>query len=141
LSFDASQERSTPNMAKRILIVDDEPDIREVAAIALEEIAGWEILAAGSGAEAIARAQKEQPDAILLDMMMPDMHGAEVLSVLKADSATAVIPVILLTAKVQAARQPPEGAAGVILKPFDPLRLSTEISKVLGWPDPGLRGS
>ena len=128
-----------PNIRKRILVVDDEPDIREVAQIALEEIAGWEIIDAASGVEGIARAQKERPDAILLDMMMPDMHGAEVLTNLKADPGTAAIPVIFLTAKVQAARQPPNGAAGVILKPFDPLQLASQIAKTLTWPDPGPR--
>jgi two-component system alkaline phosphatase synthesis response regulator PhoP len=124
------------NMIKRILIVDDEPDIREVAQIGLEEIAGWEILAAGSGAEGIKRAQTVRPDAILLDVMMPDMHGAEVLAALKADPITAAIPVILLTAKVQTARQPPMGAAGVILKPFDPLSLAAQAAELLGWPAP-----
>jgi CheY-like chemotaxis protein len=124
-------------VTKRILIVDDEADIREVAQIALEEIAGWEILTAGSGAEGIARAHTERPDAILLDMMMPDMHGAEVLASLKADPSTTAIPVIFLTAKAQAARQPPAGAAGVILKPFDPLRLATQAAALLGWPEPG----
>lgn len=123
------------NMRKRILIVDDESDIRELAQIALEEFAGWKVLHARSGAEGITRAQTQQPDAILLDMMMPDMRGTQVLTTLKADPATTAIPVILLTAKVQAAQQPPDGAAGVILKPFDPLQLAAEISRLLTWPD------
>jgi hypothetical protein len=61
--------------ARRVLLVDDEEHIREVAQVSLEMTAGWEVLTAGSGGEGLARASSEQPDAILLDMMMPDMTG------------------------------------------------------------------
>lgn len=126
-------------MSKRILIIDDEEDIREVAQIALEETAGWATLLAGSGAEGVARAAAELPDAILLDVMMPVMDGFEALARLKSDQRTAGIPVILLTAKVQAAHRQMSGqAAGVILKPFDPLTLGPEIARMLGWPEPAL---
>lgn len=122
-------------MIKRILIIDDEDDIREVAQMSLEEVAGWQTLAAGSGAEGVARAQTERPDAILLDVMMPDMEGTAVLALLKSDQRTANIPVIFLTAKVQVARHAPQGgAAGVILKPFDPLHLASQVAGLLGWP-------
>lgn len=120
-------------MAK-VLIVDDEDDIREVAQIALEVTDGWIVLQAPSGAEGIALAQAERPDAILLDLMMPDLDGTEVLSRLKSDERTSGIPVILLTANVRAAQCDCGGAAGVILKPFDPLRLAAEISTIVGWP-------
>lgn len=124
---------------KRILIIDDEADIREVAQIALEETAGWTTLQARAGAEGVAKAAAELPDAILLDVMMPGMDGFEVLARLKADRHTADIPVILLTAKVQAARgQTSAKTAGVILKPFDPLTLAPEIARMLGWPEPAL---
>lgn len=121
-------------MTKRILIIDDEDDIREVAQVALEATTDWEILGASSGAAGIARTQMERPDAILLDLMMPDLDGMGVLARLKTDERTAGIPVILLTAKTQAARQCPGGAAGVIVKPFDPLRFARRISEILGWP-------
>ncbi len=122
-------------MSKRILIVDDEDDIREVARIALEETEGWTIGEASSGAEGISIAQAERPDAILLDLMMPDLDGTAVLEKLKADRGTAAIPVVLLTAKVKAARElSGTGAAGVIVKPFDPQRLGSEIAEILGWP-------
>ena len=124
---------------KRILIIDDEADIREVAQIALEEAVSWATLPAGSGAEGLAKAAAEAPDAILLDVMMPDMDGFQVLEQVKADGRTAEIPVILLTAKVQAARGPTSAkAAGVILKPFDPLTLGAEIARMLKWPEPAL---
>lgn len=122
-------------MTKRILIVDDEDDIREVAQIALEATTDWQVLEAPSGTKGIALAQAERPEAILLDLMMPDMDGMTVLARLKADEHTAAIPVILLTAKVRAGRQGNHGdVAGVIVKPFDPLRLAAEISQILGWP-------
>jgi len=121
-------------MSKRILIIDDEEDIREVAQMSLEEMAGWRTFAADSGADGVVRAQDELPDAILLDVMMPDMDGPSVLARLKADERTAGIPVILLTAKVQVARRPPAGgAAGVILKPFDPVDLARQVEQLLGW--------
>jgi CheY-like chemotaxis protein len=124
-------------MKPRILIIDDEDDIREVARIALEETAGWQVLEASSGAEGIALTLRERPDVVLLDLMMPDLDGLAVMAQLKADERTAATPVILLTAKVQAVRQHPPGeAAGVILKPFDPLQLAAELAAVLEWPAP-----
>jgi CheY-like chemotaxis protein len=60
-------------MQRRILIIDDDDDIREVAALTLETVAGWEVLTANSGANGIQRAREENPDAILLDVMMPGM--------------------------------------------------------------------
>jgi len=124
-------------MSKRLLIIDDEDDIREVTQIALQLNTGWDVLLASSGAEGLAVAQAELPDAILLDVMMPDLDGMAVLGRLKADERTAAIPVILLTATVQKAREAPgTGSAGVIVKPFDPLTLAPEIIDILGWPGP-----
>ena len=121
-------------MTKRILVIDDEEDIREVTQIALEETAGWIALPASSGAEGLTLAADERPEAILLDVMMPEMGGFEVLTRLKADARTADIPVIMLTAKVQAVHAKDSRAAGVILKPFDPLTLAPQIAEILGWP-------
>ena len=86
---------------RRILIVDNEPSIQEVAQICLETVAGWEVSIASSGLEGLAAAEREQPDAILLDIMMPDMDGLDTFSRLQANPVTRSIPVILLTAKVQ----------------------------------------
>ena len=124
-------------MPKRILIVDDENDIREVAALSLESIGGYQVLSANSGKAALAMAEEEQPDAILLDVMMPDMDGPTTLSRLQSKPNTAHIPVVFLTAKVQPserARFASLGAAAVLSKPFDPLTLSSELADALGWP-------
>jgi len=123
-------------VARKILIIDDEEDIREVTALSLESVAGWEVIKAGSGAQGLARAAEHQPDAILLDVMMPGMDGPTTFRELRKNEATAKIPVLLLTAKVQSTDQrrfADLGVAAVLVKPFDPLTLSTQISSVLGW--------
>lgn len=123
-------------MAKRVLIVDNEEYIREVAQISLETVAGWQVITAGSGREALIVAQDKQPDAILLDVMMPDMDGITTFEKLQANVATQHIPVILLTAKIQAAdrrRYADLGLKAAIAKPFDALALATQVAAVLGW--------
>lgn len=125
-------------MPRRILIIDDEDDIRAVAALSLETVAGWEVTTASSGAVGIMKAQEERPDAILLDVMMPVMDGPTTFRELRALPETAGIPVILLTAKVQSSDQKrfsDLGVAAVMIKPFDPLTLAKEIAEVLGWKD------
>jgi CheY-like chemotaxis protein len=123
-------------MSHRILIIDDEEDIREVAGLSLETVAGWEVFLASSGAQGIARAIEKQPDAILLDVMMPGMDGPATFRELRGNPATAHIPVMLLTAKVQSTDQrrfADLGVEAVLFKPFDPLTLSKQIADVLGW--------
>jgi len=123
-------------MKRRILIVDDEDDIREVAQMSLEMVAGWEVIPARSGDEGVRLAAERRPDAILLDVMMPGMDGPATAALLRARAETAAIPVILLTAKVQPAdRRHLEslGVAGVLAKPFDPMELANQVSSVLGW--------
>ena len=125
-------------MARRILIIDDEDDIREVAALSLEAIAGWNILTASSGKEGMLVAARENPDAIVMDVMMPEVDGPTTFGLMQQDPAIAHIPVILLTAKVQGVDQrrfANLGVAGVLFKPFDPLTLSQQISETLGWKD------
>ena len=121
---------------KRILVVDDEDDIREVAKVSLEMVGGLEVFTACPGSEGIEKAKAELPDAILLDVMMPDMDGPTTFQKIRADAAIQHIPVILLTAKVQAndhRKFADLGVSGVIAKPFDPLSLSAQVAKVLGW--------
>jgi CheY-like chemotaxis protein len=123
-------------MSRRILIIDDEEDIRQVAALSLETVAGWEVMMANSGAQGLARAVDYQPDAILLDVMMPGMDGPSTFRELRKNPATAKIPVLLLTAKVQSTDQrrfADLGVEAVLFKPFDPLTLATQISTVLSW--------
>ena len=123
---------------RHILIIDDDDDIREVAALSLEAVGGWRVSTATSGAEGIALAPGLQPDAILMDVMMPGMDGPTTFRAMQQVSGIAHIPVILLTAKVQAQDQKrfaDLGVAGVLFKPFDPLLLAKQISKALGWAD------
>jgi CheY-like chemotaxis protein len=121
---------------RRILIIDDEDDIREVAALSLESVAGWSVFTACSGAEGIVAAQVEQPDAILMDVMMPSMDGPTTFREMQRSPEIANIPVVLLTAKVQGVDQrrfAGLGVAGVLFKPFDPLTLAEQMATTLGW--------
>ncbi len=123
-------------MTKRILIIDDDPDIIAVAQLALEAVGGWEVVTALSGLEGIEKARKEYLDAILLDIMMPEMDGIATLRVLQSESKTGAIPVIIMTAKVQPADQQrfaKLGVAATISKPFKAMQLSTQIAELLGW--------
>lgn len=122
--------------SKQILIIDDEADIQTVARIGLTTINGWQVLTAGFGKEGIRQAKAYRPDAILLDVMMPDMDGVATLAALKADVQTQAIPVVFLTAKSKAADRKKLyelGAKGVINKPFDPTMLASQIAGFLGW--------
>jgi CheY-like chemotaxis protein len=123
-----------------ILIIDDEDDIREVAALSLEATAGWEIITASSGAAGIRAASdpERRPHAILMDVMMPGMDGPTTFRQMQQIPAISEIPVLLLTAKVQGVDQrrfAGLGVAGVLFKPFDPLTLAAQISQALGWKD------
>jgi CheY-like chemotaxis protein len=123
-------------LSRRILIIDDEDDIRQVAALSLETVAGWDVIVANSGAQGLLRAAEHLPDAILLDVMMPGMDGPTTFRELRKNPVTAKIPVLLLTAKVQGADQrrfADLGVEAVLLKPFDPLTLAMQMEKVLGW--------
>ena len=114
----------------KILIIDDDADIRSIARLSLSRVGGMEVIEAGSGAEGVRKAQDEKPDVILLDMMMPTMDGLETLAALRSRPATASTPVIFLTAKAvgdQVERMTSLGAAGVLIKPFDPRTLSQDV--------------
>lgn len=120
---------------KRILLVDDEASILAVARVGLKR-AGWSVLTAASGKECIAKAETEQPDAIVLDVMMPEMDGLATLKQLQDNPQIKHIPVIFLTAKAQKAdrrRFYASGVQGFITKPFDPTTLASQISGFLGW--------
>ncbi len=123
-------------MSRHILIIDDEDDIREVAALTLEATAGWQVSTASSGAEGIAKALSEQPEAILMDVMMPGMDGPTTYRQMQQTPAIAHIPVMLLTAKVQGVDQrrfADLGVAAVLTKPFDPMKLAHQIEDALDW--------
>lgn len=121
---------------KRILVIDDEPDIREVARISLNIMRPWEVLTAASGAEGVRVATTHVLDAILLDMVMPELDGPATLAALKKNPVTQPVPVLLLTALTVsgvlgngACRE----AQGVLSKPFDPGTLADQIESLLGW--------
>lgn len=121
---------------KRVLVIDDEADIRAIIQGCLEDIAEWDVLTAASGQEGIQLAIAEQPDGILMDVSMPGMGGLEALQRLQEDSRTQAIPVVLLTARVLIEEQ--EGfatlaIAGLIVKPFDPMTLVGQITDAFGW--------
>jgi two-component system, OmpR family, alkaline phosphatase synthesis response regulator PhoP len=121
---------------RRILIIDDEYDIRAVAQLTLKTVGGWEVSSVSSGSEGLTKAADEQPDVILLDVMMPEMDGIETFRALQANPATQSIPVILMTAKVQAAEQRRFAElelAGIITKPFKAMKLPEQIANILGW--------
>jgi two-component system, OmpR family, alkaline phosphatase synthesis response regulator PhoP len=121
-------------MTKRILIIDDDDDVREATQICLEVAGNWNILTASSGKEGLIEAIAKQPDIILLDVMMPDMDGLETFQELQANSVTRPIPVVLLTAKAQPAelRQFTQlQVSDVITKPYDPFDLSDRIANIL----------
>jgi CheY-like chemotaxis protein len=123
-------------MTRRVLVVDDDDAIREVAQTSLELVAGWEVDAASNGLDALDRAVADPPDAILLDVMMPSMDGPTTFARLQSDARTRHVPVVLLTAKVQPAerrRWEQLGVAGVLAKPFDPMELPGQIADLLGW--------
>lgn len=120
---------------KRILVIDDEEDIREVAQASLEIVGGWEVILACSSHEGLIKAKAEQPDAILLDVMLPDMDGVAVFKQLQANPSTQHIPIIFLTAKVQIADQlylKQLGATAVIAKPFKPHLLVSQLLMIMG---------
>jgi len=118
---------------KRILYVEDESDIRTVTAMALEAVGGYTVISCGSGKEALAALPGANADLILLDVMMPGMDGLATLSALRGLPQTAGIPVIFMTAKVQASEIQHYmglGATDVIAKPFDPMTLSARIGEI-----------
>ncbi|MFD1701809.1 response regulator [Methylopila henanensis] len=118
----------------RVLYVDDEPDIREIASLALRLDVGFDVATAGSGREALSAAVDFQPDIILLDVMMPEMDGVATLARLREGDLTRAIPVAFITARTQALeieRFLKLGAVGVIPKPFDPLTLAMQVRALL----------
>ncbi|WMC10591.1 response regulator [Oceanimonas pelagia] len=118
---------------KRILYVEDDEDIREIARLALEVVGGFEVMLCASGEQALADAAAFAPDIILLDVMMPGMDGPSTLSALRRLPAVSDTPVAFMTAKIQPreiAAYREMGAADVIAKPFDPMTLPEQIRTI-----------
>lgn len=121
------------NNLKRILMIEDEPDIRTVAELALEAIGGFELTTCESGQQGLAQIDACRPQLIVLDVMMPGMDGPETLKAIRRLPDYATTPAIFMTAKVQndeVQSYLAQGAAGVIPKPFDPLTLADQIWEI-----------
>ena len=115
---------------QRVLLVEDDADIRTIATLALETVGGLVLQACASGPEALERAPQFAPQLLLLDVMMPGMDGPTTLARLRELPAARDVPVIFMTAKVQASeveQYKALGALGVISKPFDPMALAGQV--------------
>jgi CheY-like chemotaxis protein len=126
----------------KVLLAEDEEDIRKVAQISLQFRGGWEVVLASNGEECLAKAASDQPDVILLDCMMPKLDGYETCRRLKQDPSLRHIPVIFLTAnaqEVEVKRGLSLGAVGYLIKPFNPMSLAAEISQILEGQDEASR--
>jgi len=125
-------------MSKRILVIDDEESLRDLACTCLEDLGGWETRSAESGHDGLLQAQNYVLDVILLDVSMPDMDGFQFYEKIKANPKTQNIPIILLTAKVlpdDHKRFAQLDLAGIITKPFNPVLICAQIAQMLGWSD------
>lgn len=118
----------------KVLLIDDDPDLVILASYALEKVGGFEVVTSAGGAEAVALARREGPDVILLDFLMPELDGPELLALLRSTPELGSTPVIFLTGKegeAEAERLLALGARGVITKPFDPAALPGEVERLL----------
>jgi two-component system OmpR family response regulator len=118
----------------KVLIIDDEEDVRKIAVLSLVHVGGMEVVEASGGAEGLRLATAESPDAILLDVSMPGMDGPTTLASLKADPATAAIPVIFVTARAmekEIEELKALGARGVLTKPFNAMSLAADVRAML----------
>jgi CheY-like chemotaxis protein len=126
--------RLTPGGPRRVLVVDDSLLMRSAATLGLGRVAGWQVASASGGRDAVELAASYHPDAILLDVVMPDLDGPATLRALREQAATHDVPVVFLTAD---AGEPGDlvalGAVGVIAKPFKPEDLAGQLSELLGW--------
>lgn len=126
----------TDTASKTVLIIDDETTIQMVVQYGLQLAVDWTVWTASSGLEGVQVAQAQQPDVILLDVMMPEMDGIATFQALQANPRTCSIPVIFLTANAHTAdhwRSQSVGVTGVITKPFNSLHLADRISSILKW--------
>ena len=121
---------------KLILVIDDDDGIREIVQICLQSIAQWDVMTASSGEEGLHLAHLHKPDAIILDVMMPNLDGIATFQQFQTREEIRNIPIILLTAKAKISEQKQYqhlNVAGVIIKPFEPYDLVAKIKAMLQW--------
>ncbi len=126
----------------KILVVDDEQDVLDVLRLVLAK-SGYEVLTATSGMEGLTQAERQLPDLILLDIMMQQMDGWEVLKLLKLDERTSSIPVVILSARAEPRdkiRGLQEGAIDYVTKPFAVREILARVAGLLGPPPPRAEG-
>ena len=119
---------------RTVLQIDDDADIRELTAFAFELASGIVLLQAAGGAEGIRRALAEKPDLILLDFMMPELSGEDVLKALKKSQETRDIPIVFMSARTTPADEHHMrslGAQDIIKKPFDPISLPDRVAQLI----------
>ena len=123
-------------MTRRILVVDDDEDVRRLAVMSLTRVGGYEVRSAASGSACIEALADEIPDLVVLDVMMPVIDGAATLELIRSDPRTRDVPVVFLTAgvvEVDVDRLRSLPVSGVLRKPFDPMTLPAEVAQLLGW--------
>jgi CheY-like chemotaxis protein len=119
-----------PDELRRVMCVEDDPDIRMIVEFSLADVGGLEVLCCDSGRSALAQAPRFRPDLVLLDVMMPDWSGPETLAALRTLPEMESVPVVFMTAKSMPDELEPllqHGATGLIVKPFDPMTLAADI--------------
>jgi len=134
-------ERDKGNVATRVLVIDDEPPIRLLCRVNLEA-EGMEVLEAGDGPSGLETARSEQPDVVLLDVMMPGLDGWRVAEELLDDERTSAIPIVFLTARAELrdrARGIDLGGVDYVTKPFNPVELAPLVRELLARVDRGER--
>ncbi len=126
-------------MALRVVLIDDDPDLRNLVKLTLEFTAGWDVATAADGAEGIELVRRLKPDVAVVDFMMPGMDGYEVCRRLSGDPETADIPLVFLTARTELdeARVREVGARGVVVKPFEPEELAARVRELSGLDEGG----
>jgi two-component system, OmpR family, response regulator len=125
---------------QKVLLVDDEDDIRTIGQLSLARVGGWQCALAASGQAALQLAESFRPDLVLLDVMMPGMDGPTTFEALRKLEALREVPIVFMTAKVQkheVQRYLELGALGVISKPFDPMTLPADLRRLVAGAAPG----
>lgn len=123
-------------MSRRVLVVDDDEDVRRLAVLSLSRIGGHDVVSADSGKACLAAMAETIPDVVVLDVNMPDMDGPATLWAIREGAATHAVPVVFLTAGVVESdmdRLRSLPVMGVLHKPFDPMQLPAQLADLLGW--------